>query len=258
MSFRPSSAFALIVAAGLIVVTTAGSAAEPDGSGQDPGQKSDQESGQRAGRGLWFSSRGPVAVDRAAVRYVAADTGGILAPQFVFERVLAFEARLLALTEGAEGYRPRHVRAALERHIAETLLAARTLKPALAEAELAQRTADAQIALIERVGGPEAYAAALRAEGLEPSEARRLLRTRARASLHMDRMNAQILHPDEAELRVLHRAGNTPFSKREFEVARLPLKRWLVSRRVDAALDDFFRAARGRVSVHWLPRPKHR
>jgi hypothetical protein len=189
---------------------------------------------------------------------VAADTGGILAPQFVFERVLAFEARLLALTEGVEGYRPRHVRAALERHIAETLLAARTLKPALVEAELAQRTADAQSALIERVGGSEAYAAALRAEGVEPSEARRLLRRRARASLHMDRMNVQILHPDEAELRVLHRAGNTPFSKREFEVARLPLQRWLVSRRVDAALDDFFRAARGRVRVHWLPRPKHR
>ncbi len=248
MTVRPRSALALIAAAGLIAVATSGNASEAGSS----------EPGQSSGKGPWFSGSGPLSVDRAAVRFVAPDTGGVLAPQFVFERVLAFEARLLALSEGAQGYRPRHVRAALERHVAETLLAARTIKPLLAEADLAQRAADAQSALIDRVGGPSVYAAALRAEGLEPSEARRLLRRRARASLHLDRMDSQLLRPDESELRVLHRTGRTPFSDRAFEVARGPLERWLVSRRVDAALDDFFRRARGRVSVHWLPRPRPR
>jgi len=238
----PRTVVSLIAAAGLVgaITATAADAAEPDAA--------------------LPASPGPLAVDRAAVRFVAPDTGGVLAPQIVFERVLAFEARLLALTEGAKQSRPRprHVRAALERHIAETLLAARTTKPAPTEAELAQRTADAQSAMIQRVGGETAYTAAFKAEGLSRSEVRRLLRRRARASLHLDRMNARILSPELAELRVLHRTGQTPFSAQEFEVARGPLARWLVSRRVDTALDDFFRSARGRVTIHWLPRPRAR
>ena len=239
MTARSRSAFTLIVAAGLLAVTTAGTASEPRGSDAK-----------------WFPSPavGPVVVDRAAVRFVAAETGGVLAPQFVFERVLALEARLLALAEGEQQYRPRHVRAALERHVAEALLAARLTKPVPTEAELDQRTAEALGGLMDRIGGPEAYAAALRAEGMGRSEARRLLRRRARASLHLDRMNSRILDPDEAELRVLHRAGRTPFSDRPFEVARGPLERWVVSRRVDIALDHFFRGVRGRVSIHWLRR----
>jgi hypothetical protein len=221
---------------------------------REGGASQRQRKGQGQGEGPWFSSRGPISVDRAAVRFVAPETGGVLAPQFVFERVLALEARLLAMIEGAPRVSPRHVRAALERDIAETLLAARATKPAPTEAELAQRTADAQIALIARLGGESAYLAALKAEGISSSEARRLHRRRARASLHLDRMHARLLNPDAAELRVLHRTGQTPFTSSEYESARGPLKRWLVSRRVDTALDDFFRRARGRVSIHWLPR----
>ena len=44
-----------------------------------------------------------VLLDRVAVRFTAPETGGIAKPQFIFERELAFEARLEALTDG----RPR-------------------------------------------------------------------------------------------------------------------------------------------------------
>ncbi len=69
----------------------------------------------------------PVALDRAVVRFEAPETGGALRPQFVYERELAFEARLEALADadraqGGAPYLDRHVRAALERHVAEELL----------------------------------------------------------------------------------------------------------------------------------------
>ncbi len=41
----------------------------------------------------------PVLVDRAVVRFEAPETGGARRPRFVFERELAFEARLEALSD---------------------------------------------------------------------------------------------------------------------------------------------------------------
>src|SRR3954463_14107996 len=70
----------------------------------------------------------PVTVDRAVVRFEAPETGGARHPRFVFERELSFEARLEALADpdraalGEAPYRDRHVTAALDRHIAETIL----------------------------------------------------------------------------------------------------------------------------------------
>src|SRR5688572_16782788 len=74
------------------------------------------------------ASAASVRLDRAVVRFVAPETGGARSPRFVYERSLAFEARIEALADPdrAPGetrpYRERHVRAALERHVAETLL----------------------------------------------------------------------------------------------------------------------------------------
>jgi hypothetical protein len=87
----------------------------------------------------------PVLVDRAVVRFIAPETGGTRSPRFVFERVLAFEARLEALADpdrqqGTEAFRERHVRAALERHIAETLLASLRIEPEPKPEELVRLT----------------------------------------------------------------------------------------------------------------------
>ena len=65
----------------------------------------------------------PVALDRTAVRFDAPETGGTSHPQFIFERELAFEARIEALADSDRAerrgaYLDRHVRSALESHIA--------------------------------------------------------------------------------------------------------------------------------------------
>ena len=68
-------------------------------------------------------------VDRAVIRYVAPDLGGAPTPEFMFERELSFEARSQALADpdqpkdAPRPYLDRHVRSALERHIAESLMA---------------------------------------------------------------------------------------------------------------------------------------
>src|SRR6478609_7179379 len=77
----------------------------------------------------------PVVVDRAVVRFEAPETGGARRPQFVFERELSFEARLEALADPDRAtladapFRERHVSAALDRHIAETILGTLRIEP---------------------------------------------------------------------------------------------------------------------------------
>ena len=105
------------------------------------------------------ASARPVVLDRAVVRFVAPETGGVASPRFVFERQLAFEARLDALAdpdrvarararEGVEPYRDRHVRGALDRHIAETLLAALRIDPEPKRSEIEARVVAARAALM--------------------------------------------------------------------------------------------------------------
>ena len=68
-----------------------------------------------------------IVVDRTVVRFHAPETGGTAQPRFITERTLAFEARLEAMAgtpEGiGDGYQEHDVRAAVERHVAEELLA---------------------------------------------------------------------------------------------------------------------------------------
>src|SRR5690606_25391609 len=100
--------------------------------------------------------RAPVLLDRVVVRWYAPETGGVMRPQFIFERELAFEARLEALADpDAETgpYRDRHVRAALDRHVAESLLASLPIAPPPDPREIAARAEAARTALEQRVRG---------------------------------------------------------------------------------------------------------
>src|SRR5688572_23053188 len=87
---------------------------------------------------LWAASSvaaPPLVVDRVVVRFIAPETGGARNPRFIFERTLAFEARIEALSDPDRGtssddpYHERHVSAAMERHIAETILAGLRIDP---------------------------------------------------------------------------------------------------------------------------------
>jgi hypothetical protein len=198
----------------------------------------------------------PVAVDRVAVRFTAPELGGARSPRFVFERVLAFEARVAALEAGERGgFRERHVSAALERHVAETLLSSLRIEPEVGSDVITRQAGLARKRLEERVGGAAALLSAARAESISERELLGLFRRQARASLYLDRMVAPMLEPSNAELSALHRSARTPFSGAPFESVQPGLKRWFVSTKLAEALQNYYQNARSRLDVVILSLP---
>jgi hypothetical protein len=200
----------------------------------------------------------PIVVDRVVVRFVAPETGGAKNPQFIFERTLAFEARLEALADPDRGfggdapYHARHVGTAMERHIAETILAGLRIDPEPSDAALARQTELARRTLEDRAGGPEAFREAARAEGISERELGSMLRRQARASLYLDRMVAPMLKPSDAELRNVQLGAPGPLRGAPFEQVRPALARWYIGRRLSAAVAAFYQSARSRLTITLL------
>lgn len=198
----------------------------------------------------------PIVLDRAVVRFYAPETGGVEHPRFIYERRLAFEARLFALAgqdrANASGYRDRHVGAALERHISEVLLSSLRIEPEPPEAVVARQVELARKLLIDRVGGEEALLAAQRAEGISNAEVSGMLRRQARASLYLDRMVAPMLRPSDAELEAIQRGAPAALQNEPFVRVRPLLLRWYVSKRLGAAMSSFYQEARSRVTITLL------
>lgn len=194
-----------------------------------------------------------VLLDRVAVRWHAPETGGVEKPQFIFERQLAFEARIAALADPdveAAPFTDRHIRAALERHIAETLLSNLPVLPAPTAADVASRAESARAVLEQRVRGRDKLIAAAKAEGIGSDEIDAMLRRQARASLYLDRMVAPMLEPSEPELRaLLATPGATPFSGQPYDKVALALGRWVVAQRLGEAIATYYQTARSRVVV---------
>lgn len=204
------------------------------------------------------SAEPPALLDRVTVRWHAPETGGAAKPQFVFERELAFEARIESLADPDPEpgpYHDRHVRAALERHITETLLATLPIRPAPKAKEIAARTLVAREILEQRVRGRTRLERAAEAEGISPDELASIFQRQARASLYLDRMIAPMLEPGELELRDLWRTGTTPFKDQPFDRVMKPLARWYVGQRLMQALDAYFQNARARVVVSVARKP---
>src|SRR5689334_4407725 len=112
---------------------------------------------------------GSAVLDRVLVRWHAPETGGPAKPQFIFERELAFEARIESFADPDPEpgpYHDRHVRAALERHIAETLLASLPILPKPDPKVVAARAEVAREILEQRLRGKARLAEAARAEGI--------------------------------------------------------------------------------------------
>jgi hypothetical protein len=197
----------------------------------------------------------PVLIDRTVVRFTAPELGGPRSPRFVSARVLALEARVEALADPDRGgaiYRERHVSAALERHVAETLLSNLRIEPEPTLSELRAQTAAARRLVEERAGGGPALEAAARAEGITERELQALFERQARASLYLDRMVAPMLAPSDAELRALFRSEKTPFRDAPFDSVLPGLRRWYVSTRLQAALAAYYQNARSRLRIVFL------
>jgi hypothetical protein len=201
----------------------------------------------------------PIVVDRVAARFSAPEIGGSSTPMFVFERELAFEARLEAAADrqfsadlSSEPYSDRHLRLAFERHVAETLLSKIPIDPEPTAAELTARVTEARIALYQTTGGPRGLDVAQAAEGLGAAELTALLTRRARASLYLDRMVTPVLEASIAELRAAHSAGQSPYSEQPFASALPFLRRWYLAQRLSSAVRAFYEGARSRLRVDWV------
>lgn len=198
-------------------------------------------------------------LDRIVARWSAPETGGPKRPQFIFERELAFEARLEALADPepeAGTYPERYRRAALDRHIAETLLASLTVVPEPTPRELATRAEAARAILEQRVRGRDRLLAAADVEGISSDELDAILRRSARASLYLDRMVAPMLEPSPVELRALHHAGVTPFKDEPFEKVQTALVRWYIGKQLGQAIETYYAGARTRVLLVLVEKPR--
>lgn len=207
-------------------------------------------------------SASPVVLDRVVARFSAPEAGGVRAPRYVFERELAFEARLVALgdasfepkaaVDGAEdvpAYRRHHLQAALERHIAEELLASLSISPKPTEAEILAQTDAARLMAERQARGSERFAAAAAAEQIGRLELRHLFRRRALASLYLDRMVAPMLDPPEFVLVRVHQNEPNPFSARPFAEVRAQVRDWYVGRELSAAVANYYQNARSRMRL---------
>lgn len=201
----------------------------------------------------------PVLVDRVVARWrmVEADSRGT--GHLIFAREIAFQARLEGMALG-DGHRDkiadRHIRAALARHVTESLLEELPLEPAATPAQVAERAAKARLALEARVGGADRLEAAREQERISTDELDAMLRRTARASLYLDRMIAPLLEPTDIELRELHAAGKTPFTSERFVDVIEKLRRWVLAQRMAQAIDDFWQRARSRIVITWVQKRK--
>lgn len=207
------------------------------------------------------TSASAVEVDRVAARFTAPEIGGAERPHFIFERELAFEARLEALGDPSfqptaqRPFRDVHLRGAMERHIAETILESLQVLPPPTVETIEARVLATRMSMAVSAGGAQAISAAARAEGLEPREVLRVVQRKARASLYLDRMVAPMLAPSDAELRTLHQSGRTPFSREPYDTVQTELRRWYVSRRLREAVLAYFEGARSRVVLEIVEPP---
>lgn len=198
-----------------------------------------------------------VTVDRAVVRFSAPEGAGRERPYFVYERELAFEARLVARADPAhrakaEPFRRHHLQAALERHIAETLLAALTIDPAPSQTEITDQLAAAREMVVEAVGGESVLNLAAREEGLGSLELRRFFRRRSLASLYLNVMVEPMLVPSTLQLRRVHERGEGPLADRPFTEAEPALRRWYVAQSLRTAVQTYYQNARTRLRVDFL------
>jgi hypothetical protein len=221
------------------------------------------QAGERGGRAARAGRKaapvpdrsGAIEIDRVVVRWSSPATGGPAKPQFILARELAFEARIEAMAEGlgpAQPFADKHVRAALQRHMTESMLAQLPVEPRPTPKQVAAYAEAARLIVEQRVGGRERLHQAAVTEGMVADELNALLRRQARASWYLDRMVAPMLEPTESDLREVHKSGETPYTEQPFDQIAPQLRRWLVATRLSSALIRYFRNAQGRINLRLI------
>ena len=200
-------------------------------------------------------------VERTVIRFLAPETGGNEHPRFVFERLLAFEARLAVMGASAggigDGYQEREVKSALEHDVAQQMLASLGDKlladtpveqrPRPTDLEATLRTVTA--AVVARLGGRARIDAAAQAEHVEPYEVDGLLKRAAFAAWYLDRVVAPLLHPTDEQLHEVQHTAETPFRGAPFEQVRDRLAQWFVADRIQVAESAYLQSTRSHVRI---------
>lgn len=199
----------------------------------------------------------PTLVDATAVRFYAPETGDAERPRFITERTLAYEARIEAMNDRYEGPTPfleRHVRSALEHHIAEEMLARLPLDGGPApdvRARIVRQFVDIATA---RAGGRAAVLAAAAAEGLAVDEVDRIFAREAAAAIYVDVALTPVFRVSDEQLRQVFRTAAHPYRGTTFDDARDRLDKWFVMERLRSAEAEYFQTARARVKIVLVPR----
>ena len=61
-----------------------------------------------------------------------------------------------------------------------------------------------------------------------------------------------MLQPSDAELRDVHRRGETPFTSSPFAEVEDKVRKWYLSVRLRSALDSYYRGVQSKVSVELI------
>jgi hypothetical protein len=187
--------------------------------------------------------------DRVAVRYFAAETGGIARPKWINARWLAFQAALEARGEGMRTASERHMRIALELEITETLLSLSPNERLLTQADEVRLVADLRAEHERRVGGADTFSQLATEFNVPPSQISAWVTRKARALHYADRAIAPIRTFDDSELRQSFRSHDDRAFGATFEEAREGLRRWLTVERLRALCSAHYQAARGRTKI---------
>lgn len=204
----------------------------------------------------------PAVVDRAAVRFVTPETGGVSRPRFFTARQVAFFMRIEAANEQVDlepgEYPERQVRAAVDRLVARAMLASLSIQAGSEPQELPRLVADARSELTGRLGGPAALEALQKREGIEDSELDIFLFEQVRAMRYVDRVLQPVVSVTEDALRESYRSALHPFRSMKFEDARPRLRLWVATERFRAAELEFLQSARSRIKIVAIPDERSR
>jgi hypothetical protein len=196
------------------------------------------------------------AIDRVVARYQLTVVP-VKREGFVTERVLAYEARVFAMVvDGAAPLQPleeRHVRSALEQHVAEEVLCA------MGTGDVDGRSVDEAEALLreatsDRVAAEALEQARLR-EGLTLFETHALSRRHACAAAVIDRIVAPVLAPGEEQIALVYRRSAHPYRGLPLTEVRERLTRWYVEERLRVLLSAYFQNVRGRLAMRVASTP---
>ena len=140
------------------------------------------------------------------------------------------------------------MRAAIDSHIAEEMLAAHPLDNS-PTAQVAERAVDIiRKSMEQRVGGRGAIEHAEKIDSIEPRELDAIIEREARALIYVDTMTP-MLSPTEVQLRETYRTTSHPFRGRSFEDCKDDLERWFVIERFRSTLQAYLQTARARVNI---------